>query len=69
MKHLFISTDLMSLSYTEKTTKSQPYIHRGLVTLAINFLCACLLSSVHAHGSKIRGRNFKRFETSVGRER
>ena len=29
-------------------------------------ICACAKSSAHAHGTKIRGGNFKQFKTFVG---
>ena len=45
-----------------KTTKSQAYIHRGRTPLGYRsqkLTCACMKSSVHAHGTKFRGGNFK----------
>ena len=66
------SIRLMSPYYTERRPS-----HNLIYTVDYTFryrskkyLCACLLSSTHAHGgSKIGGTDLKHFKTSVGRTR
>ena len=50
-----------------KTTEAQPCIHHTSWTTPSVIVARSLSVHVHAKGSKIRGRNFKHFKTTVGR--
>ena len=71
-KHPFTSTCLMSLYFTERWP-SHNLTHTVDYTLwysSKKFICTSSLLSVHAHGSKIRGGNFKHFKGNAqGNER
>ena len=54
----------------QKTTELQPYVHRGSHLTGYpsqKLTRACMKSSVHSHGTEVRGGNFKWFKTSIGR--